>query len=139
MYNLHGICHVIVVSYCKGGKSVRWARTMQETRAGYNNGQALDRSHESIAGGFSGQRTHPKRLDIFLHAGKTFRLIGALTVDWRVPLWRKALFFGCIGGLLFILFFPDLLNESVMSPFLPLPVQALRIPPATGLTCMPSP
>lgn len=132
MYNLHGICHVIVVSYYKGGKSVRSSRSMQQTRAGYNNGQVLDRPHESIAGRFSRQRTHPKRLDIFLHAGKTFRLIGALTVDWRVPLWRKALFFGCMGGLLIILFFPDLLNEAVMSTVLPLAGTVLGIPLDAG-------
>src|SRR5258707_14809954 len=100
MYNLHAICHVIVVSYCKGGKAGRSPRSMRQTRAGKNNGQVLDRTHESIAGGFSRQRTHPKRLDICLHAGKTFSLIGALTVDWRVPLERKAPFFGSIEELL---------------------------------------
>src|SRR5258708_22673260 len=128
MYKLDVICDVIVVSYCKGGKSVRSPRSMQQTRAGHNNGQVLDRTHESIAGGFSRQRTHPKRLDIFLHAGKTFRLIGALTVDWRVPLWRKALFFGCIGGLLIILFFPDLLDPSAMITVLPPARTVPRIP-----------
>src|SRR5258708_12223028 len=128
MYKLDVICDVIVVSYCKGGKSVRSPRSMQQTRAGHNNGQVLDRTHESIAGGFSRQRTHPKRLDIFLHAGKTFRLIGALMVDWRVPLWRKALFFGCLGGLLIILFFPALLNNPFLATNPPLAVSLLRIP-----------
>ncbi len=62
----------------------------------------------------------PKRLDIFLHASKTFKLIGALVTDRRIPLWRKALFFGFIAGLLVLLLFPDVLNEFALSTVVPL-------------------
>jgi len=81
---------------------------------------------------FSGKRSRPKRLDIFFHIGKTFRLIGSLIADPRIPLWRKALFFGSIGGLLVILLFPDILGEFVMSTVLPLAGTVLGIPIDAG-------
>ncbi|HEY6540360.1 MAG TPA: hypothetical protein VIZ18_05455 [Ktedonobacteraceae bacterium] len=79
-----------------------------------------------------GKRARPKRLDIFFHLGKTFRLIGGLLTDRRIPLWRKALFFASIGGLLVILFFPDVLGEFVMSTVLPLAGTVLGIPLDAG-------
>lgn len=79
-----------------------------------------------------GKRVRPKRLDIFFHLGKTFRLIGSLLTDPRIPLWRKALFFASIGGLLVILFFPDVLGEFVMSTALPLAGTVLGIPVDAG-------
>ena len=81
---------------------------------------------------FSGKRSRPKRLDIFFHIGKTFRLIGSLIADPRIPLWRKALFFGSIGGLLVILLFPDAINEVVLSTILPLAGTVLGIPLDAG-------
>lgn len=75
-----------------------------------------------------GRRSRPRRLDIFFHLGKTFRLIGSLVTDPRIPVWRKALFFASIGGLLVILFFPDALGEFVMSTALPLAGTVLGIP-----------
>src|SRR5881398_956733 len=66
-----------------------------------------------------GERLRPRRRDIFLHAGRTFKLVGALMKDRRVALWRKLLFVGSIGGLLVLLFFPDLLNEAFLSAVLP--------------------
>jgi len=78
------------------------------------------------------QRTHPERLEIFLHIVKTGKLIRALVFDQRVPLWRKAFFFSAIGGLLFLLLFPDLLNETVMSIVLPLAGTVLGVPLDAG-------
>ena len=81
---------------------------------------------------FNGKRARPKRLDIFFHIGKTFRLIGSLIADPRIPLWRKALFFGSIAGLLLILLFPDALGEFVLSTVLPLAGTVLGIPLDVG-------
>lgn len=58
---------------------------------------------------------HPKRLDMFLHGIKTFRLLGSLLTDRRVHIMRKLLFIGSIGALLVLLFFPDLLGEAILS------------------------
>lgn len=77
-------------------------------------------------------RKRPRRLDIFLHAGKTVKLIGALLGDRRIPLWRKAAFFVSIGALLFVLLFPDVLNEFVMSTVLPLVGTILGVPLDAG-------
>ncbi len=52
--------------------------------------------------------------------------------DRRIPLWRKALFFASIGGLLLILLFPDALGEVVMSTVLPLAGTILGIPIDAG-------
>jgi hypothetical protein len=82
--------------------------------------------------GFGGKRSRPKRLDIFFHIGKTFRLIGSLIADPRIPLWRKALFFVSIAGLLIILLFPDVLGEFVMSTVLPLVGTVLGVPIDAG-------
>src|SRR2546429_9035424 len=69
---------------------------------------------------FGRRRLRPRRLDIFFHLGKTLKLIGALLTDRRIALWRKALFFGSIGGLLGVLLFSDGLNEGVLKIVLPL-------------------
>ena len=68
---------------------------------------------------YTEQRTRPSRWEVFLHAGKTFRLIGSMMTDGRVALWRKLLFVGSIGGLLVLLFFPDLFSETVLSTVFP--------------------
>lgn len=81
---------------------------------------------------FKGRRARPKRLDIFFHLKKTVKLIGALITDWRIPLWRKALFFGSMGALLLILLFPDALGEAFMSTVLPLAGTVLGIPIDAG-------
>ncbi len=39
--------------------------------------------------------------------------------DRRVSLWRKVLFVGSLGGLLVLLFFPDLFGEFFLSTVLP--------------------
>ena len=66
------------------------------------------------------KRVRPTRWQIFLHARKTFRLIGRLITDRRISLWRKLLFFSTIGGLLLLLLFPDLFNETFLSTIFPL-------------------
>src|SRR5437899_2854757 len=68
---------------------------------------------------YASKRVQPRRRDIFLHAGRTFRLVGALMKDLRVALWRKLFFVGSIGGLLALLFFPDLFNEAFLSTVMP--------------------
>ncbi|SRR6266700_1204364 len=75
---------------------------------------------------------HPRRRDIFLHAGKTFRLIGGLLTDSRVPIVRKVLFLGSVGALLLILIFPDVFNEAFLSTILPLVGTVLGIPVDAG-------
>ena len=75
---------------------------------------------------------YPKRFDVFLHAIKTFKLIGALLVDRRIPIMRKALFLGSIGVLLAILIFPDAFNEIVLSTVLPVVGTALGVPLDAG-------
>ncbi|HEU0000201.1 MAG TPA: hypothetical protein VFQ36_04845 [Ktedonobacteraceae bacterium] len=84
------------------------------------------------ASAFRGKRGRPKRLDIFFHVKKTFRLIGSLLADPRIGLWRKALFFASIGGLLVILLFPDILGEFVMSTVIPLAGTVIGIPIDAG-------
>lgn len=74
----------------------------------------------------------PKRLDFFFHAVKTFKLIGALLADGRVPFLRKVLFIGSIAGLLVVLFFPDLLGETIMSTILPFVGTVLGVPIDAG-------
>lgn len=80
----------------------------------------------------TGPLAHPKRRDIFLHGVKTFKLIGALVTDPRIPLWRKALFFGSIAALLVVLFFPDAINEVFLSTALPIVGTVLGIPLDAG-------
>src|SRR6185312_8538537 len=79
------------------------------------------------------RRMRPRRIDVFLHGFKTFRLIGALMADGRVALWRKAFFFGSIGSLLLILLFPDVINEFVLTTILPLVGTALGVPLDAGI------
>ena len=91
-----------------------------------------DKNSHASTQAFSGKRARPKRLDIFFHIGKTFRLIGSLLTDPRIPLWRKTLFFASVGGLLLLLLFPDVLGEFVMSTMLPLVGTVLGIPLDAG-------
>ena len=104
----------------------------QQKRGGYDDRQVLNSPTQGTPWGPGRQRTRPKRRDIFLHVVKTWRLIGALMTDRRVPLWRKMLFFGSIAGLLIILLFPDALNEAVLSTILPLAGTVLGVPLDAG-------
>ena|SRR5579859_4635432 len=74
----------------------------------------------------------PRRFDVFLHAGKTSKLIGALLTDRRVPIYSKVLFIGSIGGLLAILLFPDAFNEVFLSTVLPIVGTVLGVPVDAG-------
>jgi hypothetical protein len=76
--------------------------------------------------------SHPKRLDVFFHAGKTLKLIQALLFDSRVPVLRKALFLGSIGAMVIVLFFPDAINETILSTVMPIVGTILGIPLDAG-------
>lgn len=78
------------------------------------------------------QRTRPRRFDIFLHAIKTFKLIGSLLADRRVPFLRKIVFLGAIAFLLLILLFPDVFNELFLSTIFPLVGTVLGVPIDAG-------
>ena len=78
------------------------------------------------------RRSQPKRLTLFLHLRKTFKFIGALIADRRIPVWRK-LFFGItIAFLLLLLLFPDVLNETLLSFALPVVGTVAGIPIDAG-------
>jgi hypothetical protein len=74
----------------------------------------------------------PKRRDIFFHAIKTSKLIGALTRDRRISIIRKVCFFAVILGLLAILLFPDFFDEAFLSIVLPIVGTVLGIPLDAG-------
>ena len=82
------------------------------------------------------ERLRPRRRDVFLHLSKTFRLIGGLMTDRRVALWRKLLFVSFIGGLLVLLFFPDLFSETVLSALLPVIGTIAGVPIDVGFDWM---
>src|SRR5438477_12319937 len=85
---------------------------------------------------YTTSRIQPSRWKIFLHAGKTFKLIGGLMTDRRVSLWRKVLFVGSIGGLLLLLFFPDLFSEAFLSTVFPLIGTVAGVPIDAGFDWM---
>lgn len=76
--------------------------------------------------------SRPKRFDVLFHAVKTFKLIGALMVDGRVPVVRKVLFLGSIAALVVVLFFPDLVSEAFLSTVLPIVGTVLGVPLDAG-------
>ncbi len=104
----------------------------QQKRTGYQDRQVLDRPSQRMPRDFTRQRTRPKRIHIFMHVIKTGKLFGALLTDRRIPFWRKALFFGSVAAFLFVLLFPDALNEAVLSTILPLAGTVLGIPLDAG-------
>src|SRR5437660_9041108 len=107
--------------------------SMQQNRSGYYERQEVDRTSKGMPFHLGRQRTRPRRIDVFLHGAKTFKLIGELITDRRVALWRKALFFGSLGALLIVLLFPDALNELVLSTILPLVGTVLGVPLDAGI------
>jgi hypothetical protein len=82
------------------------------------------------------KRAQPRRRDIFLHAGKSFRLVGGLMIDRRISLWRKLFFVGSLGGLLVLLFFPDLFGEFFLSTVLPFIGTVAGVPLDAGFDWM---
>ncbi|MFL5694925.1 MAG: hypothetical protein ACJ795_24300 [Ktedonobacteraceae bacterium] len=82
------------------------------------------------------KQRQPRRRDIFLHAGKSFKLISGLMTDRRVALWRKLFFVGSLGGLLVLLFFPDLFGEFFLSTVLPVVGTIAGVPIDAGFDWM---
>jgi hypothetical protein len=82
------------------------------------------------------KRTRPRRFDIFLHAGKTLHLIGRLMLDRRVPILSKIFFVATIAFLLLILFFPDLVSETILSAVLPVVGTVIGVPIDAGVDWM---
>lgn len=78
------------------------------------------------------KNVRPRRRDIFFHAIKTSKLIGALTVDRRISVVRKVFFFAIVLGLLAILLFPDFFDEVFLSIVLPFLGTVLGIPLDAG-------
>jgi hypothetical protein len=76
--------------------------------------------------------SRPKRWDIVFHGLKTAKLIKALMTDGRVPLIRKGLFVGSMAAFLLVLLFPDAINETIMSVFLPFIGTILGVPIDAG-------
>ena len=104
----------------------------QQKRSDYQDSQVFDKSSQGMPRGFAWQRIRPKRIEIFMHVIKTGKFIGALLTDRRISFWRKALFFGSVAALLFVLLFPDALNEAVLSTILPLAGTVLGVPLDAG-------
>jgi hypothetical protein len=78
------------------------------------------------------RRIWPGRFEIIFHALKTFRLIGHLLLDRRIPLWRKAAFLLTCAALALVLFFPDLFGELITSTLLPLVGTVIGVPLDAG-------
>jgi hypothetical protein len=78
----------------------------------------------------------PKRFEIFFHFIKTGKLIIALFKDRRVSIIRKALFVIAVAALLFVLFFPDLIDETILSLALPAVGTVLGVPLDAGIDWM---
>ncbi len=81
-------------------------------------------------------KVQPKRSELFFHIIKTFRLLGALLTDRRVPFFRKLAFLGIIAFFLVVLFFPDLLGEAFLSTVLPVVGTVLGVPIDAGIDWM---
>lgn len=106
--------------------------SLQHSRNGGDDQQGVARPAPAMHRDSSKQRVRPRRIDIFLHAFKTLKLIGALVTDRRVPLWSKLFFAGAIAALLTLLLFPDILDEAVLSAVLPLVGTLLGVPLDAG-------
>jgi hypothetical protein len=75
----------------------------------------------------------PRRRDVFFHGVKTFRLLGALIREPRIPVMRKVLFLGSIAALLVVLIFPDILDTTILGTLLPLVGVVLGVPIDAGM------
>jgi hypothetical protein len=82
------------------------------------------------------KRTQPRRRDVFFHFIKTGKLVGALSRDRRIAIWRKIIFFSAIIALLVVLLFPDFIDEAVLSVVLPIVGTFLGIPLDAGFDWM---
>jgi hypothetical protein len=52
-------------------------------------------------------------VSMFVHGGKTIKLVGAVLADPRVHWAQKFAFVGSIGALLLALFFPELIVDAI--------------------------
>jgi hypothetical protein len=111
---------------------VNSSRSIRQNSDDYYNSQVVEGTLQGVSQNYYRQPTRPGRIEIFFHIFKTGRLVKALLFDRRVSLWRKVFFFSAIGALLFLLLFPDLLNETVMSIVLPLAGTVLGVPLDAG-------
>ncbi len=57
-------------------------------------------------------------------------------IDRRISLWRKLFFVGSLGGLLVLLFFPDLFGEFFLSTVLPFIGTVAGVPLDAGFDWM---
>ncbi len=87
---------------------------------------------QTMSSQFPEELVRPRRLTLFLHAFKTFKLIGALLRDGRISVVRKLLFFGALLFLLVLLLFPDVFGEVFLSVILPLVGTVLGVPIDAG-------
>ena len=109
------------------------SRSIRQNRDDYYQSKVVEGSLQGASQNYYMQQpARPGRFELFFHIFKTGRLIKALLFDRRVSLWRKAFFFIAIGALLFLLLFPDLLNETIMSTVLPLAGSVLGVPLDAG-------
>src|SRR5258708_12094784 len=119
-------------------RNMKSSSSSQQNRGGYDarsNG-TLAKPPQVMPSPTGRRRMRPRRIDVFLHGIKTFKLIGALMADGRVALWRKAFFFGSIASLLVILLFPDAINEFVLTAILPLVGTVLGLPLDAGFASL---
>lgn len=72
------------------------------------------------------------RLTLFLHVGKTIRLVRAVLGDRRVPFWRKSLFLWACAVLVLAVLVPDVAT-TVGSIFLPVIGPLVDIPTDAAL------
>lgn len=89
-------------------------------------------SYQASQENMHNQRSYPRRFDIFLHFAKTFKLIGGLLTDSRIPVLRKVFFLGTIVFLLVLLLFPDVFNEFFLGTVLPFVGAVAGIPIDAG-------
>jgi hypothetical protein len=75
----------------------------------------------------------PRRLDVFLHAIKTLRLLATLVREPRIPVMRKVLFLFSVAALLVILLIPDVIDNAILGTILPFVGIFLGVPLDTGV------
>jgi hypothetical protein len=87
---------------------------------------------QTMSSQFPEKLARPSRFALFFHGIKTFKLIGALLKDRRIPLVRKVLFFGSVLFVLVLLLFPDAFGELFLSAILPIVGTVLGVPIDAG-------
>src|SRR5713226_7639195 len=75
----------------------------------------------------------PRRLDVFLHATKTLRLLATLVREPRIPAVRKVLFLFSVAALIVILLIPDVIDNTILGTILPFVGIFLGVPLDAGV------